>query len=921
MGPRVAPTRARRAAAAMAGPAAKPRRPEGLRLRAVAVGLATRREGRLGLVALAVCAALAALGAAGGGGGLLVLVRAAPGAAGLVALCHLLQGWLEPPPGKAKAGGLAGGAWGRSPPAAAGGLGRDALRENPHAWKQHVRAPELERAWERLNGGIIQWFIYELWWQNLSPDRELAGEVRRILNGAFVSLATRGRKVDLNVLINDAVQLIIEQLELFRFTRDEIGRVKFNQMPYFERNLALKARMMADLTLHPAAKGPEYEYKALRKLFDGIVPLLLENEVRRIPLQDMISRELLVCCVIRPVVGLFSTARMKQWMLAGLNAGQKRKEETGGGEAVAAEAPQLGADNIFVRMEKSLALEVVQSHQRFPDGAAEHSGASSGLFSQDSMDVPVQTLEEITGSRGKSRLSMVSSPVKEGRASGFWRESLGQGTREASFTGSSTFSGPEGGSPERGNGLTPSGGSGARSPLQSVRPAADSELSDLSTLDSLSVQSRESSFSELSAASEAPDVKVVQARQIVSGRSGKYIAYAISITVENESTKKLYRRFRNFNLLHKSLKKELPSFSYSMPPKRSFKLKLDTEFVESRRRMLDRYLRKLANDAEVRNSFEFQDFLSEASAKYSTEAGGNVLVSVGESVGNALGEASKAPVKAGKTLKKAAKKIKTAVKLAAGGKREGARAGVEERHRRELSGDFSHIYDQIFESQMGRKPSETDLIALGAEKAGPYADAEGRPAADESEDDAERDEFHVIAPVLNLCDTIFQLDAKGFFRRQVHAITRLVIEMFAGPSLDDLLNAQLEQLKSPHTLGKLLDLLTDFLWPGGEYPEAPYPPPRPEDCDPPWWKQGPEADATGPEISEQIHKMLMKDPPAALTALLGKAQCRQGLQDVFDMLHSEVFIKQIGFGLVEMLLAAEFPEIVGIVMEVHGGYL
>ena len=64
-----------------------------------------------------------------------------------------------------------------------------------------------------------------------------------------------------------------------------------------------------------------------------------------------------------------------------------------------------------------------------------------------------------------------------------------------------------------------------------------------------------------------------------------------------------------------------------------------------------------------------------------------------------------------------------------------------------------------------------------------------------------------------------------------------------------------------------------------------------------------------------------KDPPAAVQAVLGKGNFRQGLQDLADLVQSAPMVKQIAYGALEIAFAHEFPEMVQVIEEVHAGVL
>ena len=100
----------------------------------------------------------------------------------------------------------------------------------------------------------------------LTPDREFPADVRRLLNTAFGQLALRARRLDLRVVMHDVCELIMEQIELYRDTRDSIqlSTAQPNclaDMSAAARDRALAREMRAERSLHPALHAPDGHYK------------------------------------------------------------------------------------------------------------------------------------------------------------------------------------------------------------------------------------------------------------------------------------------------------------------------------------------------------------------------------------------------------------------------------------------------------------------------------------------------------------------------------------------------------------------------------------------------------------------------------------------------------------------------------------
>ncbi|KAI3433581.1 hypothetical protein D9Q98_003392 [Chlorella vulgaris] len=190
-------------------------------------------------------------------------------------------------------------------PAATFGVPPSAAK--PDSWRKLVRAPVVEEAWSRFAGSIIQEFIYDTWYTSLTPDKEFPAEVRRLLNMAFARLAQRSRQLDLRLVLNDLSELFMEQLELYRDTRDSI--LLATQQPHCLRDMSQAARdrafqreMKADNNLHPALLTPDGHYKFLRAVAEGAVAYLLDAPDQGRPTARVVCRELLSSCVFRPLM-------------------------------------------------------------------------------------------------------------------------------------------------------------------------------------------------------------------------------------------------------------------------------------------------------------------------------------------------------------------------------------------------------------------------------------------------------------------------------------------------------------------------------------------------------------------------------------------------------------------------------------------
>lgn len=73
----------------------------------------------------------------------------------------------------------------------------------------------------------------------------------------------------------------------------------------------------------------------------------------------------------------------------------------------------------------------------------------------------------------------------------------------------------------------------------------------------------------------------------------------------------------------------------------------------------------------------------------------------------------------------------------------------------------------------------------------------------------------ISSPLYEIIDCLFQLQTRGFFRRQVFAVARQALSLVAGEAIDSWLVAHLQRLREQHTVGRIIQRIQAGLWPGG----------------------------------------------------------------------------------------------------------
>lgn len=74
------------------------------------------------------------------------------------------------------------------------------------------------------------------------------------------------------------------------------------------------------------------------------------------------------------------------------------------------------------------------------------------------------------------------------------------------------------------------------------------------------------------------------------------------------------------------------------------------------------------------------------------------------------------------------------------------------------------------------------------------------------------------------------------------------------------------------------------------------------------------------ELREAVGELLFSRAPMALVRLVGKGPYTEGVQDLFEMMQSATFMRQLGYGLLEIAALHVCPELKGLFQQLeHGG--
>ncbi|KZV26088.1 hypothetical protein F511_06014 [Dorcoceras hygrometricum] len=172
-------------------------------------------------------------------------------------------------------------------------------------WKKKVNSPIVEEALDHFTRHIISEWVTDLWYSRITTDRQVPEELVLIMNGVLAEISSRMRNVNiLDLLTRDTINLLCSQLELFRATKTKIEVQQSRCLTVEERDFQLTSVLAADNKLHPALFSAEAEHKVLQHVMNGVILFTFKPEDLQCSLFRYITRELLACVVIRPVINL-----------------------------------------------------------------------------------------------------------------------------------------------------------------------------------------------------------------------------------------------------------------------------------------------------------------------------------------------------------------------------------------------------------------------------------------------------------------------------------------------------------------------------------------------------------------------------------------------------------------------------------------
>ncbi|KXG27792.1 hypothetical protein SORBI_3005G045300 [Sorghum bicolor] len=187
-------------------------------------------------------------------------------------------------------------------------------------WRRKVGSPSVEAAFESFIENILRDFVLDLWYSDITPDREAPELIRGLVLHALGEVSSRVKEMNLvDMLTRDMADLIGNHLDIFRKNQTLIGVDVMRTLSSEERDERLKQHLIVSQELHPALLSSEHEYKVLQEIVGGIMALVLRPQDAQSPLVRCFSRELMTCLVLQPVMNFASPVYINELIVYLLN--------------------------------------------------------------------------------------------------------------------------------------------------------------------------------------------------------------------------------------------------------------------------------------------------------------------------------------------------------------------------------------------------------------------------------------------------------------------------------------------------------------------------------------------------------------------------------------------------------------------------
>ncbi|XP_051135081.1 uncharacterized protein LOC127254176 [Andrographis paniculata] len=424
---------------------------------------------------------------------------------------------------------------------------------------------------------------------------------------------------------------------------------------------------------------------------------------------------------------------------------------------------------------------------------------------------------------------------------------------------------------------------------------------------------------------------------IVKGGSKTFAVYCIAVTDLNNHSWSIKRRFQHFVELHRRLK-AFRDYDLHLPPKHFLSTGLDLLVIQERCNLLDQYLKKLLQLPTVSCSIEVWDFLSVDSQMYVFSDSLSIIDTISVDRDESLGDKSKDyrgnvgsasdPLSSKRdhfsnTNQNSSSQIKGSQVL-----------GESALITKGQGLPSTRKAEKEFKSNGGSENTDKKNVQTPRNLETANSDQQESPVAiNNSPDPTIPSEWvppSLSVPILNLVDVILQLKDGGWIRRKAFWVAKQVLQLGMGDAFDDWLIEKIQHLRRGPVVASGINRLEQILWPDGifitKHPrrQQPLPPPDSPSKGSPGGK--PPTPHSSPKVTDAlkleemqrreaerrakfVYELMIDKAPAAIVGLVGHKEYEQCAKDLYYFIQSPVFMKQVGFDLLEVLLVSSFPEL------------
>ncbi|XP_075493886.1 uncharacterized protein LOC142531581 isoform X2 [Primulina tabacum] len=854
-------------------------------------------------------------------------------------------------------------------------------------WKRKIYSPVVEAAIEDFIDKILHDFVIDLWYSEITPDKEAPELIHGIVMDVLGEVSGRIKEVNLvDLLTRDIVDLIGDHIELFRRNQVAIGVEVMRTFSFEERDQRLKHHLMSSKELHPALISPECEYKCIgsstaRGWNFGSCTKTKGSSMPYSQIHCSYINELIEYIMLAYNEGFKDIATDQSPNLEGHNhEHDKSRDHVQTSESSSTKTVHAGDQetNMSVsRFDYKKKLELDTSGHRLsssmqddpmhprPADWAKVFEAATLRRTEVLMPENLENMWAIGRNYKKKLQTKVSTDELENAATGVSHENRNKLKKSNSTSDLNIRSDLEDVFTNKGNTLVIAEYHGTvvnKHNVHSMKNSSD----------------RASHCEEL----HAPKLRcrVIGAYFEKIG-SNSFAVYSIAVTDGDNKTWFVKRRYRNFERLHRHLK-EIPNYTLHLPPKRIFSSSTEDAFVHQRCIQLDKYLQNLLSIANVAEQHEVWDFLSASSQNYSfgksSSAMRTLAVNVDDAVDDILrqfkgvseglmrkmvgrlssssGPASSVP---SRNLSWNSNDINKLSKRQSISESINSFSDAEEGDK-----DETNVQQEIDSSakangrcsdnelnSKGYPPRvvdhSVDIIDLHSEEFGsfrvntetsndtryqePSLALTSVPQKDPTEVPPEWTPPNLSVPILNLVDNIFQLKRRGWLRRQVFWISKQILQLVMEDAIDDWILRQIQWLRREDIVAQGIRWIQNVLWPDGTFflrlraqcllndyqafrvSTRTSQQGRRRITKPGSFEQQLEA----ARRASDVKRMIFDGAPATLVSLVGHKQYRRCGRDIYYFLQSTICLKQLGYGILELVLISIFPELREVMTDIH----